>query len=382
MPGFARSTRRFAVLVASLLLCLVATACSGPGTGSGEEGAVADSTDAVAAATEADAEPATEAATGDAATEAAAEGTEGGGGDYRLGMVTQIEGIPYYDGFERGAQEAAEMLGVEYTQVGPAQPNVEDQLRLFQDLVTQGYDGIAISPLDPTALASAIEDAREQGVLVVTSDADAEGTAREFYVAQATNQALGYALIDDLARQIGGEGQIGIVSGNPDIASMAAWVSFMEERLAQKYPDIEIVGGVRHTADSEEALQEAQNLMTAHPDIDGIVGVPSTAVPGVAQAVQNAGKAGEIAVIGYGSPNTARQYVKSGVMETTVLWDVPELGYLTVWAMDHVLSGGELQEEMEVPGIDQTVEYLPEEKTLVLDEPTIFDESNIDDFDF
>jgi rhamnose transport system substrate-binding protein len=379
MLTYARFRRQPAAIVIVFLMALVASACSGPGTGSGETGTVAEGTEGVPAPGDAGAAGgATEEATASDFGETGGEGD----GDYRLGMVTQIQGIPYYDGFERGAQEAAEEFGVEYTQVGPAQADVEDQLRLFEDLVTQGYDAIAISPLDPTSIASAIAEARDQGVLVVTSDADAENTEREFYVAQATNQALGYTLIDDLARQIDESGQIGIVSGSPDIASMASWVSFMQERVAEEYPDIEIVGGVRHADDSEAALQEAQNLMTAHPDIEGIVGVPSTAVPGVAQAVQNAGQAGEIAVIGYGSPNTARQYIDSGVMDTTVLWDVPELGYLTVWAMQHILSGGELQEQMEVPGIDQTIEYRPEEETIVLDEPSIFDESNVDDFDF
>lgn len=356
-----RGVRGLGILV--VLLVLLA-ACSGPGTGS-EDGEVSDGD--------------TAASDGDASDE---DDASADGESYRVAMITQIDGIPYYDGFEEGAQRAAEEFGVEYTQVGPAQPNVEDQIRFIEDFVAQGYDAIAISPLDPTAIASAIADAREAGVLVVTSDADAEGTEREFYVAQATNKALGYTLIDDLVRQIGGSGEIGIVSGNPDIASMAAWVSFMEERLEAEYPDVQVVGGVRHAPDSEAALKEAQNLMTAHPDIDGIVGVPSTAVPGVAQAVQNAGKAGEIAVIGYGSPNTARQFVESGVMETTVLWDVPQLGYLTVWAVQHVLDGNELQETNEVPGIDRPIEYRPDEKMLILDEPKIFDESNIDDFDF
>lgn len=366
--------RRNAVSIAwslAALVTLVLAACSGPGTSSSsEEGTVASEGASVAAATP------------DGDSSASEQGSGADGERYRLAMITQIEGIPYYDGFAQGAQEAASEFGVEYTQVGPAQTNVEDQIRFMEDFVAQGYDAIAISPLDPTAIASAIEDARDAGVLVITSDADAEGTAREYYVAQATNKALGYDLIDDLVRQIGGEGQIGIVSGSADIASLAAWAGFMEERVAAEYPDVEIVGGVRHADDSEAALKEAQNLMTAYPDIAGMVGVPSTAVPGVAQAVQNAGKAGDIAVIGYGSPNTARQFIDSGVMETTVLWDVPQLGYLTVWAMQHTLDGEELSAENEVPGIDHPIEYREDEQMLILDDPKIFDESNVDDYDF
>jgi len=129
-------------------------------------------------------------------------------------------------------------------------------------------------------------------------------------------------------------------------------------------------------------LSEAQSLMTAFPEIDGLVGVPSTAVPGVAQAVQNAGKAGEIAVIGYGSPNTARPFIESGVMETTVLWDVEQLGYLTVWAVDYILEGNEFEPENDVPGFDEPVAWDEETQTLLLGPPVIYDESNVGDFDF
>lgn len=301
---------------------------------------------------------------------------------YRIGFIPQIEGIPYYDGFANGAAAAAEEFGVIYEQTGPATVSSPDQLRIFESLVAQGFDAIAISPLDPTSINAAINSAVAAGTPVLTSDADSATSDRLVFVAQALDQDLGYALMDDLARQVGEQGQIGIVSGIPDTASLDAWADAMIERMEDRYPDMELVGGVRNTEDSEDALREAQDLMTAFPDIVGIVGIPSTAVPGVAQAVQNAGRAGEIAVIGYGSPNTARPFIESGVMETTVLWNVEELGWLTVWAAIELIEGRELQPTNEVPGLDRPIEFDAETGILLLGPPTIFDASNVDDFDF
>lgn len=300
----------------------------------------------------------------------------------RIAFIPQIVGIPYYAGFEQGAQRAAEEFGVEFTMSGPATANSAEQLQIFESLVQQGYDAISISPLDPTSINGAIADARAQGVVVTTSDADAPESERQLFVSQAEDKALGYAVMDSLAEQMGGSGQFGIVSGAPDTASLDAWAKFIQERAATEYPDIEFVGGVRHATDSALALKEAQNLMTAFPDIKGIVAVPSTAVPGVSQAVQNAGKAGEVAVIGYGSPKTAGPFIESGVMKETVLWDVPELGYLTVWANLQLLEGNELQAENEVPGIDRPIAYDESTRTLLLGPPKIFDKSNYADYDF
>jgi rhamnose transport system substrate-binding protein len=110
------------------------------------------------------------------------------------------------------------------------------------------------------------------------------------------------------------------------------------------------VGGIRHSLDSAEALREAQNLITAFPDLKGIIAVPSTAVPGVAQAVQNADKIGKIAVTGFGSPKTAGPFLKSGAMTSTVLWNVEDLGYLTVWALVQLAEGNKFAASNTVPG--------------------------------
>lgn len=331
-----------------------------------------------------------DAAEGEADDDAGAEGDDadasdaqaGGDGGYLIGFIPQIEGIPYYDGFAQGAKDAAEEFGATYEQTGPATVSSPDQLRIFESLVSQGYDAIAISPLDPTSINSSINSTVADGIPVLTSDADAPDSDRQVFVSQATDQDLGYALMDDLARQIGESGQIGIVSGIPDTASLDAWVDAMLERMEAEYPDMELVGGVRNTEDSEDALREAQNLMTAHPDIEGIVAVPSTAVPGVGQAVQNADKAGEIAVIGYGSPKTAGPFIESGVMETTVLWNVEELGWLTVWAAIELIEGREFAATNEVPGLDRPIEYDEETQTLLLGPPVLFDADNYADFDF
>ena len=318
----------------------------------------------------------------ESATPAGGATGSAGGDKIKIAFVPQIVGIPYYAGFEQGAKKAAEQFGVEFKMSGPSTANSAEQLRIFESLVQQGYKAISISPLDPTSINSAIAAARAKGVVVTTSDADAPKSERQVFVSQAEDEDLGNAVMDSLAEQMGGTGKFGIVSGAPDTASLDAWAMFIQQRAKAKYPDIEFVGGVRNALDSAQALKEAQNLMTAFPDIKGIVAVPSTAVPGVSQAVQNAGKKGKVAVIGYGSPKTAGPFIKSGVMKETVLWDVPELGYLTVWANLELVNGKQLQAENQVPGIDRPISYDAATKTLLLGPPKIFDASNYAQFDY
>ncbi len=309
-------------------------------------------------------------------------GPVGKPGSVKVAFVPQITGIPYYAGFAKGAEQAAAKFGAQFTMTGSATANSAEQLQIFQSLVQQGFKAISVSPLDPTSINSAISAARAKGVVVTTSDADAKSSARQVFVSQADDKALGDVVMDELAKQMGGAGKFGIVSGAPGTASLDSWSHFIQLRASTKYPKIKFVGGVRHATDSAGALKEAQDLMTAYPDIKGIVAVPSTAVPGVSQAVLNAGKKGKVAVIGYGSPKTAGPFIKDGVMKETVLWDVPQLGYLTVWADLQLVHGKSFAATNTVPGIDHPISYDAATKTLLLGPPKIFDASNYAKYDF
>ncbi|SOE01499.1 autoinducer 2 ABC transporter substrate-binding protein [Blastococcus haudaquaticus] len=303
-------------------------------------------------------------------------------GGTRVAFVSQVEGIPYFNGFDAGAQRAAEEFGVEYEQAGPATVDATEQVRILDNLVSQGFDAIAISPLDPTSINSSITRAQDDGVQIATSDADAPDSDRSVFVSQASDEQLGATVMDQLADATGGTGQYGIISGSADSATFNAWIDAAEAQAAAEYPDMELVGGIRYTTDTAQALEEAQNLMTAYPDLAGIIAVPSTAVPGVGQAVTTADKIGTVAVTGFGSPQTAAPFLESGAMTSTVLWNVEDLGYLTVWALAQLVEGNEFAAENEVPGLDEPVTYDEATGILLLGEPSVFTAENYADYDF
>lgn len=300
----------------------------------------------------------------------------------QIAFIPQIAGIPYYVAMEEGADRAAEALGVEYVQQGPTSTNAADQLRIFESFVNQGFDVIAISPLDEETLRPAITRAIDQGIIVLTSDADAPGSGRQFFVAQALDQDLGYTLLDEMVSRIGETGKIAIVSDSPTIQSMQNWIAAVQERAETSYPEIEIVS-VDHTdGTAERAYQFATDAMTRNPDLNAILGMASTTCPGIAQAVEAAGVVGEVLTAGYCSPNTARAYIESGAMPFSVLWNPADLGYLTVWVGQHLANGGEITGDFEVEGLDATIQYLPETDVILLGPPSVFTAENVADFDF
>ena len=300
----------------------------------------------------------------------------------QVAFIPQIAGIPYYVAMREGAERAAGELGVEYVQEGPTSTNAADQLRIFESFVNQGFDVIAISPLDEETLKPAIARAREAGIVVLTSDADAPGSDRQYFVAQALDQDLGYTLLDETVDRVGDSGKIAIVSDSPTIQSMQNWIAAIQDRAETEYPEIEIVS-VDHTdGTAARAYQFATDAMTRNPDLKAVLGMASTTCPGIAQAVEAAGAIGEVLSAGYCSPNTARDYIKSGAMPFSVLWNPADLGYLTVWVAEHLAGGGTIDGDFEIDGLEQTIRYLPENDVILLGPPAVFTPENVDEFDF
>lgn len=317
-----------------------------------------------------------------AQTESADSGAASGEG-IKIAFVPQLIGIPYFTAMEEGGNQAAADLGVEFLYTGATQASAAEQVKIMDSLIKQGVNALSLSVLDSSSTNPYIEKAQEAGIVVYTSDSDAPDSTRDFYVAQALDEDLGRTLMDHLAAQIDEEGQIGIVSGESTATNLNTWISFMEEQQKEKYPNIEIVD-IRYTqgGSSEQALKQAQELMTRYPDLKGLVAVASSTIPGVAQAVQQEGKAGEVKVIGYGSPATVKPFIDSGVMEESILWDAKELGYLTVWAGAMAAQGKEFEEVNEIAGISNPVKWDAENKILLLGEPLVITKDNVDSFDF
>jgi rhamnose transport system substrate-binding protein len=300
----------------------------------------------------------------------------------RIAFIPQIEGIPYYVAMRKGAEKAASELGVTYVQEGPASTNAADQLRIFDSFVNQGFEVIAISPLDEESLKPAIARAKEKGIIVLTSDADAPNSGRSYFVAQALDRDLGYTLLDETVKRVGDSGKVAIVSDSPTIQSMQNWIAAIKERAASTYPKIEIVS-VDHTdGTAARAYQFATDAMTRNPDLKAVLGMASTTCPGIAQAVEAADAIGKVLSTGYCSPNTAREYIKSGAMPFSVLWNPADLGYLTVWVGKHLAEGGKVDGALTVPGLAAPAQYLPEKQIILLGAPTVFTPENVDQFNF
>lgn len=311
---------------------------------------------------------------------------DGGGGDGGSAAITMLPknlGNPYFDTSTAGAEAAAEDFGGSIEEVGPETASPEAQVPFINTAAQQGVDALIVSANDPEAICDALNQARDADIPVVTFDSDTNPECRDLFINQATAEGIAKVQVDLIADQIGGSGEIAILSAAANATNQNAWIEMMEEELAANHPDIELVDTVYGDDDDQKSFDETAALLQAHPDLKGIISPTTVGIAAAARYLSTSDAKGEVALTGLGTPNQMREYVKDGTVTAFALWNPEDLGYLAAYAANALASGEISGEAGDTFDAGDLGEYeVGENGEVLLGEPFVFDESNIDDFDF
>jgi len=308
-------------------------------------------------------------------------GSGGGAKKLTIALLPKSKGNQYFVNVEKGAREAANELGAELLFDGPTNTDPAKQNEIVENWITLGVDAIAAACENKDGISTALKKAQAKGIKVVTYDSDANPDARTFFVNQATAEGIGNTLMDEAARLTGGEGEFAIITATLTAANMNEWRKHIEARLKEKYPQMKLVDTKPCDDQKDKAQQEAANLLSAYPNLKCLMAICSPAVPGAAEAVKQAGKAGAVKVLGLGLPSENRAYVKDGVTQSVILWKVQDLGYLTIKAAFDATIG-KLNPGASEFDAGKLGAIKIEGDNIVLGQPFIFNKENIDQFEF
>jgi ABC-type sugar transport system substrate-binding protein len=237
-----------------------------------------------------------------------------------------------------------------------------------------------VSVENKEGISTVLKKARARGIRVVTWDADAQSDARDFFINQATPQGIGYTLTDEAARILGGKGEFAIITASLSAANQNEWIKHIKARLAEKYHDMKLVAIQPSDGDRGRAFTETQTVLKVHPNVKLIMGIAAPAVPGAAEAVKQSAR-NDVKVIGLSLPNLCKPYVHDSVIESVVLWNTLDLGYLTVYVANE-LGAGKLNRGASYLKAGKLGFIQVSEADVLLGAPFIFNKTNIDRFDF
>jgi rhamnose transport system substrate-binding protein len=294
---------------------------------------------------------------------------------------------PYEVIADKGGTDALTELGGKVVVSSGTEDTAAAQIPSIQAAIQAHADAIVIAGNDPSALCPALGQAQAAGIKVVSFDSDVT-CPNHLFINQADTQNIGTSEVDLLAKEIGSKGEIAILSAAATATNQNAWIGFMKTQL-KKYPNMKLVSTVYGNDDPATSLTVLQGLLTAHPNLRGIIS-PTTV--GISTAAQYLSKHKDIAkkvtLTGLGLPSQMKPYVLNGTVSAFELWNPSDLGYLAGYAAANLASGSfELKEGATfTAGKLKTYTLLPASGTtgvsVVLGPPTVFDKSNVANFNF
>lgn len=265
-----------------------------------------------------------------------AEVRESGGGEgqqqdgpIQLAVVPKAIGFDFWEQVRSGAECAASKqddVTVQWDGV-TAETDVTGQVNLLQNYITQGVDGLVYAATDAKVLSQVTESALQNDLTVVNIDSGTDPQPSEVPVFATDNVAAAEEAANLLAESLGeGEHQIAFIPFQPGTITNDQRTEGFKSGLEQ-HPNLELVAEQSSQSDYNTALQVSEDILTAHPDLDGIFAANEPGVLGAAEAVRQADLAGEVEIIGWDAAPDEIAALEEGVVSALVVQNPFRMGY-------------------------------------------------------
>ena len=240
---------------------------------------------------------------------------------------------------QKGAQKAATEFNVNMEWSGPpTETEYGRQLEIFDAMINRRVDGIAVAATDKKVLSQSIDRAMLAGIPVTVFDS---GVDTENYISfVATNNVeAGKMGARELGKLLGGKGKVAMMANAPGSVSTMDRERGFNEALAAEFPGILLVATQFGMSDRSKAMNAAENILTAHNDLNGFFASSEPSSVGIAQALKGRNLAGKVKLVAFDQSDAMNADCKAGVIDAMVIQDPVKMGYEAVKTVVDKLNG-------------------------------------------
>jgi ribose transport system substrate-binding protein len=268
---------------------------------------------------------------------------------------------------------AAKGVAVDLVWKGPLrEDDREQQVQVVESFASQGVDGIVLAPLDEKALVRPVEEARRLGVPTVIVDSALASDQVVSFVA-TDNVKGGEMGADALGGLMGGKGRVLLLRYQEGSASTTAREEGFLARLKAAWPGLELLVADQYAgATVDTAKRASENLLNRHGrDIQGVFVVNETSTGGMLLALQDAGLAGKVKLVGFDGTRAFVDAMRAGQLHAFVLQNPFRMAALGLGTMVDHLLGKEVPRRVDTGAIVVTPANLDTPEAQELLEPPL-----------
>lgn len=270
---------------------------------------------------------------------------------FNIVLIPGLTTDAFYITMNKGAQAAAEALGITVDFQGAPDFNPVTQVPVLDAVIARHPDAILIAPTDKVQLIEPLRRAVDAGIPVITvdtfiddgkyQDGTGDGDFPLSYVA-SDNVAGGAMAAHALAEAIGGKGSVYVSNVAPGISTTDQREEGFKAEIAAHYPDITVLETQFNDDDANKAATQFQAVLARTPDLAGVFGANLFSALGAANGVEQAGKSGIVRVVAFDAPTSIVDQLNSGLVDIAIAQHPAEIGYFGVVAAYAHLTGNSL----------------------------------------
>ncbi len=265
-----------------------------------------------------------------------------------IGVVPKATSHLFFMSVHAGVRDAERDFGVEVLWNGPREETeFSRQIEIVDSMVARHVDALAISATDHTALVAPVKRAMDAGIPVTVFDSGLDVTGFVTFVA-TDNFGAGVTGARKLAELVGGKGKVAELMHKPGGMSTGDRERGFEETLAKEFPAIQIVDRRYGMADRAKSRDAAENILTAHPELDGMFASAEANSIGAIQAIKARGLSGKLKLVTFDFSDEHVAALKDGTIDVMLVQDPYRIGYEAVHSLVMKLKGETPPKQMDL----------------------------------
>jgi ribose transport system substrate-binding protein len=272
----------------------------------------------------------------------------------RIALVLKTLNNPFFNDMQRGAQKAADALGVELVvQAAERETDVERQMQIVENLIQSGVKALALTPSGSKEVVPAVVKANRANIPVVIVDtrldsaAAAEAGAKSASFIGSDNYDGGLTAAKFVVSATAGKANVAVLEGIPGHETGDSRIRGFKEGIAAT-PGIKIVASQPANWERDQGFNVFQNMLQAHPEIDTVFACNDMMALGAIEAIRAAGKTGRIKVVGFDAVEDARKAINDGTMLASVAQFPEDMGRSAIENAVKALRGEPVQPDVKV----------------------------------
>ncbi len=268
--------------------------------------------------------------------------------DIDIVLVPGLTTDAFYITMNKGAQAAADALGIKVDFQGAEDFNPTLQIPVLESVIAREPDAILIAPTDTTQLIEPLRRASDRDVAVLTVDTfiddgkyqdDAgDGDFPLSYIA-SDNIAGGRLAAAAMADALDGSGSVYVSNVRPGISTTDQREEGFKLEMSENFPNITVLDTQYNENDASTAASQLQAVLAREPELGGVFGANLFSAVGAANGVESAKKSEAITVIAFDAPQTIVDQLESGLVDMAIAQHPAEIGYYGVMSAYAHLTG-------------------------------------------